>query len=96
MLSFVHDRHDEFEMSQQQQWGAQPPNAAYGQQPAYTPGVSQPYAQQYNPGPNVEQGYGSAEKTPHAGGRFKPENRVRDPVFLVLFWLQVRSPQQVL
>ncbi|KZV63816.1 DUF580-domain-containing protein [Peniophora sp. CONT] len=52
------------------------------------PGNSQPYAQQYNPAPNVEHGYGTGEKAPTAGGRFKSEKRVRDPVFLILFWLQ--------
>ena len=74
----------------QQQWGAQPPDAAYGQQPMYTPGVSQPYAQQYNPTSDIEQGR-APEKAPNADRRFKPENRVRDPIFLILFWVQVCS-----
>jgi hypothetical protein len=76
-----------------EQWGAQPQNGQYQNitSPANAhftpnPGYSAPYAppsaapppQAYN------NGYGN-EKDPYANGRFKPEKRVNDIFFLILF-----------
>lgn len=77
----------------QGQWGSYPPQQG-GYQQMNTPqnahfpnpGHSAPYApppppQVYKSGGN---GYGN-EKDPYANGRFKPEKRVNDIIFLILF-----------
>jgi hypothetical protein len=71
------------------QWAADEQQPLHGQM-SYNPGPSEPYAPQYYPPPN--QSYPQETKSPYEGDRFKPKNKVNDPIFLVLFILQVRSP----
>lgn len=76
---------------QNQQW------SAYGgdqQQQQYYPQQGTPYP---GPTPNYNQGYQPQENNygeefkadPYAGERFKPKKRVNDPIFLILFLLQL-------
>lgn len=62
---------------------------SYNQYP--NPGPTPQYAPQYAPdGPGYNNsGYPPPEKSPYEGDRFKPKKKINDPVFLVLFVLQV-------
>lgn len=66
------------------QWGAQQGYKSFAP-PGPSPGYSQPYAQPINPPPQ----FNEDTKSPYEGGRFQPKKRVNDPIFLVLFILQV-------
>lgn len=57
------------------------PNPIYGQPGYYPPVNIEPYGQSYN----------GDVKNPYEGGRFKPKKTINDPIFLILFVLQVRS-----
>ncbi|KAI6021421.1 plasma-membrane choline transporter-domain-containing protein [Pisolithus microcarpus] len=67
------------------QWGAQ---RGYQTITGPNPGYSQPYAEPVNPPAYQTYDHGDA-KSPYEGGRFRPKKRVNDPVFLVLFILQL-------
>ncbi|KAI6134513.1 plasma-membrane choline transporter-domain-containing protein [Pisolithus thermaeus] len=67
------------------QWGAQ---RGYQTITGPNPGYSQPYAEPINPPAYQTYDQGDA-KSPYEGGRFQPKKRVNDPVFLVLFILQL-------
>lgn len=54
---------------------------APGYPPQYAPPPQPPVQQQYNPG-------GGDSKSPYEGNRFKPQKRINDPIFLILFILQ--------
>lgn len=81
---------------QNQQWASahpypQPEQQYYpNQEPPY-PGPTPNYGQSYAQNQTQYEGGDSAEyKTdPYAGERFKPKKRVNDPIFLVLFILQL-------
>lgn len=66
------------------QWGAQQGYKSF-EPPGPSPGYSQPYAQPINPPPQ----FNEDTKSPYEGGRFQPKKRVNDPIFLVLFILQL-------
>ncbi|KAI6040322.1 plasma-membrane choline transporter-domain-containing protein [Pisolithus marmoratus] len=70
------------------QWGAQ---QGYKTIPGPNPGYSQPYAETGNPpAPYPYQTYDQGDtKSPYEGGRFQPKKRVNDPIFLILFILQL-------
>lgn len=81
---------------QNPQWGSQDPGQgpyqpmqnnypAPGYPPQYAPPPQPPVQQQYNPG-------GGDSKSPYEGNRFKPQKRINDPIFLILFILQVSIP----
>jgi len=55
------------------------------QQPPY-PGPTPAYAQ---PAYNTTQNYSADPKNPYEGERFRPKKRINDPIFLVLFVLQL-------
>jgi hypothetical protein len=52
------------------------------------PGPTQPYAPSYDYDNNANRS-GGDYKDPFAGDRFKPKKKVNDPIFLILFILQV-------
>lgn len=64
-------------------------------QPVYAPGPTPNYAPHYAPPPpNNAQGrygggFGADTKSPFEGERFKPKKRINDPIFLIVFVLQV-------
>lgn len=51
------------------------------------PGPTPDYQETYAPQP-----FSSDLKNPYEGDRFKPKRRINDPIFLVLFILQVSLP----
>ncbi|KAF8200821.1 plasma-membrane choline transporter-domain-containing protein [Pholiota molesta] len=55
------------------------PNPIYGQPGYYPPANIEPYGQSYN----------GDVKNPYEGGRFKPKKTINDPIFLILFVLQL-------
>jgi len=61
------------------------PSAPY---PGPNPNYGQP-APYYNP-PEQPILYNGDSKDPYEGGRFKPKKTINDPVFLILFILQVK------
>lgn len=63
----------------------------YEQPSAPYPGPNPNYGQQYYP-PEQPILYNSDSKNPYEGGRFKPKKTINDPIFLVLFILQVKLP----
>jgi len=68
----------------------------YGQSGPY-PGPTPQYGQaQYPPQayvPPTQQIYGNGDvKDPYEGDRFKPKKKINDPIFLILFILQVSIP----
>ncbi len=58
----------------------------YGNTNAPYPGPTPGYAPAYQP---QQQPFVQDVKDPYEGDRFKPKKRVNDPIFLVLFILQV-------
>ncbi|KAL4073935.1 plasma-membrane choline transporter-domain-containing protein [Scleroderma yunnanense] len=69
------------------QWGAQQGYHSL-HPPGPSPGYSEPYAQSY-PSPFPDQTFNGDTKSPYEGGRFQPRKRVNDPIFLVLFVVQL-------
>ncbi|CAA7263158.1 unnamed protein product [Cyclocybe aegerita] len=59
------------------------------QQPAPYPGPTPEYAQQPNYAPPPQPYGGGDVKNPYEGDRFKPKKKINDPIFLVLFVLQL-------
>lgn len=54
------------------------------------PGPTPPYASDPNYYVNPTQPLSTGDvKDPYAGGRFKPKKKINDPIFLILFVLQV-------
>ncbi|KAG6333629.1 hypothetical protein ID866_5454 [Astraeus odoratus] len=71
------------------QWGADPSYQALGGS-GLSPGYSRPYAAPVSvPPPYSGPTYGGDTKSPYEGGRFQPKKKVNDPIFLVLFILQL-------
>ncbi len=65
------------------QWGGQP------YEPVYQPGPQPQYGGPSYAPPPPNNGYSLDQKSPYEGGRFAPKKRINDPIFLVLFILQV-------
>lgn len=85
---------DTLAMSQwnKDQWGAQPqaPPQGYIPNAGPNPGYSSEYAP-YSSAPQAPLiGPYNDVKSPYEGDRFKPKKKLNDPVFFVLFILQVR------
>lgn len=53
------------------------------------PGPTQPYAPPYDYNNNNVSKPGGDYKDPYSGDRFKPKKKINDPIFLILFILQV-------
>ncbi|KZP34479.1 DUF580-domain-containing protein [Athelia psychrophila] len=74
-------------MSKQDQWGSQPPQGysnGAGPNPGYTPNYAPPPVAPYQ-----QDVYNNDQKSPYEGDRFKHKRRLNDPIFLVIFVLQL-------